>query len=221
MLDQRTAGLPSGPPENQARALYVLHSNTAGLGALYELSPLFSILIIGAAGALWHTPVRALPLPVTAQAIAGDGVIGHVASRSQRQYRGLAAPPGLLAALRQPGGCRLRRGGSRHPGRGADGRYGPKVPLLRRAGLLPRVRTRSCLRLLLGRGISGLRIWIRRRVRGPAYPDYGYGNGGGYSGRHYGRHGGHSGRYDGHQGGGGSYTDPRVLSGQPGSLNQP
>ena len=196
-----------------------------------SVSPLFGMVIVGAAtAALWHTPVRALPLPVTAQAIAGDGVIDHVASRSQRHYR--------ARVVQRRAVSRHRRAYSRRYGNPAGAAFaGAALGILGgalTAATAPGYRYHDepayypvyeptpaygyysgAAYPAYGFGYSG------GGYAGHAYPAYGYGHGGGYSGRYYGGHGGYSGRYYGHHGGGGSYTDPRVLSGQPGSLNQP
>ena len=180
--------------------------------------PLSGIVIVSAAAALWHTPVRALPLPVTGQAIALDGVIDHVASRSQRHYRGRVVQRRAVS--------RHRPAYSRRYGNPAGAAFaGAALGILGgalTAATAPRYRydepayypvyqPAPAYGYYSGAAYPAYGYGYDGGYAAPGYPAHGYGYGGGVSGRYYGRHGGY----------GGSYTDPRVLSGQPGSLNQP
>ena len=166
------------------------------------LRPMLCTAVVGVAAALSHAPAAALPMPASEEARAGGGMIYGAAS--SRHYRG-------RVGQRRPQ-YRHRHANPRRHGNQAGAAFaGAALGLLGgalAAGAAPSYEYYD------GPTYDAYPVYAPvphyGYYSGPAYPAYGYGHGAGYSGQYYGRHGG-----------GASYSDPRLLSGQPGSLNQP
>jgi hypothetical protein len=158
--------------------------------------------VVGTAAAFWSAPGAALPIATRVQALAGDGIIDGAAS--SRHYRG-------RVGQRRHREAYTRRHGN-HAGAAIAGAALGIIGGALTAATAPRY------------GYHNQPAYEAYPVYAPD-PDYGYYSAPVYSvngyGDGYGYGGGYSGRYYGGYGGGGYYSDPRVLSGQPGSLNQP